>query len=390
MGPGQVMQVQTPYLLQNLEATVFQDCAVNKNVKVWGKIRTDGLLTIMLHNVSADPVHITPRTTVLMCRPEKVSCTGEEGEIIQISGVSKEDQPSLPPQQSLDQQIQNLGVVVPQQLEPLSLEQLRQSFPRVFDLSPTAMEITPAMAKMAIGLDDVQWKAGRGRWTSNTQYQTISQCDRQAVEKFTQEQINRGIVSRMDPSQKGFFSQSIFIPKKNGTPRWVVDFRRLNTLLWAWTSTLVHTIHAVKNIPKTWTVYSLIDLENGFFNIPLTDELKPYFCCEVLGQRLMYNRLPQGWNSSSGIFHDIVRRCLEGIDGVVTYIDDILVGGRNPQEHDEIIKKVFQRLEIYGFHVNYAKMQYRKNEVEFLGFNLRGGKVYMDSYIKNSKPNCLA
>ena len=82
MGPGQVMQVQTPYLLQNLEATVFQDCAVNKNVKVWGKIRTDGLLTIMLHNVSADPVHITPRTAVLMCRLEKVSCTGEEGGII--------------------------------------------------------------------------------------------------------------------------------------------------------------------------------------------------------------------------------------------------------------------------------------------------------------------
>ena len=49
----------------------------------------------------------------------------------------------------------------------------------------------------------------------------------------------------------------------------------------------------------------------------------------------MYNRLPQGWNSSSGIFHDIVRRCLEAIDGV----DDILVGGRNPQEHDEIIRK---------------------------------------------------
>ena len=115
---------------------------------------------------------------------------------------------------------------------------------------------------------------------------------------------------------------------------------------------MVHTIHAVKNIPKTWTVYSVIDLENGFFNIPLTDELNPYFCCEVLGQRLMYNRLPQGWNSSSGIFHDIVRRCLEGIDGVVTYIDDILVGGRNPQEHDGLIKKVFQRLEIYGFHVN--------------------------------------
>ena len=41
------------------------------------------------------------------------------------------------------------------------------------------------MAKMAIGLEDVEWKVGRGRWTSDTQYQTISQYDRQAIEKFT-------------------------------------------------------------------------------------------------------------------------------------------------------------------------------------------------------------
>ena len=65
-------------------------------------------------------------------------------------------------------------------------------------------------------------------------------------------------------------------------------------------------------------MYSVIELEDGFFNIPLADDLNHYICCEVLGQRLMYNRLPQGWNSSSGIFRDIVRRFMQGIDGVVS------------------------------------------------------------------------
>lgn len=92
------MQMQTPYLLQNLEAMLFQDCIINKNVKVWGKVRTDGLLIIILHNISGDPIHITPRTATLMSRPENVSYTREEGEIIQISGVSEEDQPGLTPQ----------------------------------------------------------------------------------------------------------------------------------------------------------------------------------------------------------------------------------------------------------------------------------------------------
>ena len=323
---------------------------------------------IMIHNISDDPVHVTPRIAILMCRPQRVTCQGEEGQTVDIPGSIELQQTCtsyfpMAQKQEVDQQ----------KSEPLTLENLTKSFPRVFDLSPAAMKITPAMEKMAVGLEDVQWKAGQGKWTSNTQYQTISQCDKEAVKKFTQEQIDRGIVSRMEPAHKGFFSQSIFIPKKSGTPRWVVDFRRLNTLLWAWTSSLIHTIHTIKQIPRDWAVYSVIDLENGFFNVPLADDLKPYFCCEVMGQRLMYNRLPQGWNSSSGLFHDIVRRCLKDIEGVISYIDDILVGGRNPEEHGRIMREVFTSLELYGFHVNASKMQFRQEEVEFLGFNIRGG-----------------
>lgn len=37
LGPGQMMQVPPPYILQNLEATVFQDYVVNRNVNVWEK-----------------------------------------------------------------------------------------------------------------------------------------------------------------------------------------------------------------------------------------------------------------------------------------------------------------------------------------------------------------
>ena len=112
----------------------------------------------------------------------------------------------------------------------------------------------------------------------------------------------------MLPTQKGFFSQSLFIPKKSGRPRWVVEFRRLNTLCIEWVSALMPTIHVVKMVPREWTVFSVIYLENGFFNVPLKPNTRPLFCCEILGLRLIFNRLPQGWNLSSGIFHNIVRR----------------------------------------------------------------------------------
>ena len=115
--------------------------------------------------------------------------------------------------------------------QELTIEELHRRFPSIFDLSQGAMrKITPHMQLMSVGLEDIEWIDGKMRFTSNCGYQTISQCEKKDVLSFTKEQVDRGIVSHMLPTQKGFFSQSLFIPKKSGRPRWVVDFRRLNTL----------------------------------------------------------------------------------------------------------------------------------------------------------------
>ena len=88
----------------------------------------------------------------------------------------------------------------------------------------------------------------------------------------------------------------------------------------------------------------MLDLENGFFNIPLKPEMRPLFCCNGIGVRLIFNRLTQGWSSSACLFHDIVKRILSNFDGVVIYMDDILVDGATPQSHDRVILQVMAQL----------------------------------------------
>lgn len=207
--------------------------------------------------------------------------------------------------------------------------------------------MTPEMQQMAIGLNDVEWKGGKARFTNQSRYQTHSECEVQAVKKFTLTQVAREVVSFVSPGMKGFFSQSLFIPKKSGTPRWVVDFRRPNALLFAWTSSLAPTLHIVRKIPHSWKYFTVVDLDTGCFNVPLKQDLKPFFCCEVFGWRLVYNRLPQGWASSACLFHDIVRRVISDLTGVFNYMDDIVVGGTTPEEHDQAILALFDRLTTY-------------------------------------------
>ena len=374
LGPRAVTGIQLPYKLRNFANVIFRDCLVGKPVRVWPKFRSDGQFCVLLHNLSMEPVHVTPRAGILMIHEMDVVLVEETGTEIQIGNRHMERVDVHGERTELKDQRER------------QVQELQRQFPSVFDLSPKAMRnITPKMQALAIGVNDVEWVDGKIRYSSSSTYQTISSCEKNQVKQFAREQEERGIVSEMTADQKGFFSQSLFIPKKSGLPRWVVDFRRLNTLCWAWVSAVVPTIHLVKTVPREWTIFSVVDLENGFFNVPLKPEIRPFFCCDVFGIRLMFNRLPQGWNSSAGIFNDLVRRILADIDGVVTYIDDILIGGVDQAAHDRTMTKVMARLEEYGFHVNLSKMQYRQEEVVFLGFNLRGQSISMESFIERQR-----
>ena len=58
---------------------------------------------------------------------------------------------------------------------------------------------------------------------------------------------------------------------------------------------------------------------------------------------------------------------LEGLEGVVVYMDDILVYGSDIKEHDARLSKVLHVLKENGLKLNDSKCHYRQSELKFLG-----------------------
>ena len=58
---------------------------------------------------------------------------------------------------------------------------------------------------------------------------------------------------------------------------------------------------------------------------------------------------------------------LKGLEGVVVYMDDILVYGSNMKEHDERLSKVLHVLKENRLKLNDSKCHYRQSELKFLG-----------------------
>ena len=60
-------------------------------------------------------------------------------------------------------------------------------------------------------------------------------------------------------------------------------------------------------------------------------------------------------------------KLLEGLEGVVCLIDDVLVVGTNQEQHDERLMRVLERIESVGVTLNPEKCEFSKSSVRFLG-----------------------
>ncbi len=63
----------------------------------------------------------------------------------------------------------------------------------------------------------------------------------------------------------------------------------------------------------------------------------------------------------------LVHEMLADLDGVITYIDDILIFAETVKQHDFILRQVLWRLQAHDFRLQLCKCMFQKTEVPFLG-----------------------
>ena len=78
------------------------------------------------------------------------------------------------------------------------------------------------------------------------------------------------------------------------------------------------------------------------------------------------------------------------IDGVLIYMDDVIVFGKSESEHDDTLKTVLDRIKAAGLKLNKKKCEFKKQSLEFLGHYIshKGVSVSSDKIdaIKRLKP----
>ena len=113
-------------------------------------------------------------------------------------------------------------------------------------------------------------------------------------------------------------------------------------------------------------VFSVLDATSGFWHIKLVEKLSELLTFNTPFGRYQYLRMPFGINSAPEIFQKRMTQAFDGLSGVKTIADDILIWGRNKAEHNHRLEQVLERSRKVGLKFNRSKMKIMTHEFHTL------------------------
>jgi len=305
---------RTLHLPWRIDLKYFQGCIVSA-------VNTRGTLSsVMVEKTGALKVNVFNTGEEVICIPARALG-------VRIFGVTRYSVEGLPNEDEM--RVKNIQE--PHRLRRLEGQnetEVRQSlmgqFPSVFDMTehevPSAMK---ALRVKAVELPDVSRVPAGGN-------QCTFRIDQQVRDQDIEETLHRyeklGYVSRVRLNDKVFLSPLMPFRKPGKTEiRVVNDFRQLNGYFPTHGRTQIDVRRVIEQIPSSWRLFSVIDLKDGFFSVPLDSSIRHLFAFQFGHRRWVYNRLPQGFSFSPILFSERIAHVLEGT-GAINFADDLIVG----------------------------------------------------------------
>ena len=92
--------------------------------------------------------------------------------------------------------------------------------------------------------------------------------------------------------------------------------------------------------------------------------------------RFCFNRLPFGITSALEYFQKRTSEIQTGLDGTICMMDDVLIYGKNQEEHDCRLTAVLECLQQENLTLNKDKCKFSVNYVRFLGHVIDGSGIH--------------
>lgn len=192
--------------------------------------------------------------------------------------------------------------------------------------------------------------------------------ERNELRRITDDLLSRSIRVSTSP----YCARVVLVKKRSGLLRLCVDLRQLN-------DRVVKQRFPFPIIEDTLSrlegksVFTLIDLKDGFHQLKITPAHTKYFSFGTPDGQFEYLKLPFGYCKAPKEFQKRLNQILQPLiraDQICVYMDDILIHSDSVsvEENLEVTRKVLMLLKQYEMQINYKKSCFLRKEIEYLGY----------------------
>ena len=201
-------------------------------------------------------------------------------------------------------------------------------------------------------------------------------------QKFIDEEIHRlhseGIIR---PSVSPWRAQVVVVKNaETNKRRMCIDYSQTINLFTELDAYPLPKTDTLINDLAKYTVFCTFDLRSANHQIPIAEKDRIYTAFETSGKLWEFIRIPFGVTNGVPAFQREMDKLVqnEGLSDTFPYVDNITVGGRNQQEHDQNVKNLLDALQQRKWTLNDKKSILSVSSINILGYNVGNGIIQPD------------
>lgn len=256
---------------------------------------------------------------------------------------------------------------------PTCIRKLLSRFPMVYPLEPKLSSLPPMRETLKLPTSIIDTGDSK---PIKSAYYGMGGEDLQELKSQLSQLMNSKLVR---PSNSPWGSPCLFVKKKDGSRRLVVDYRRVNALTKMDSYPLPRIQDNIDRLGKA-KVFTVMDATAGFHQNRLQEEDVPKTAFTTKYGLYEFLVTPFGLKNSPSAFQRLMNTVLGAYldDFCVCYVDDLVIFSENMDEHLRHLELISERLKKYGIVINLRKTKFCTSQFLYCGFLLEAGKCTVD------------
>lgn len=206
--------------------------------------------------------------------------------------------------------------------------------------------------------------------------QALSPAQLKVERDCLDEMVRCGVVR---PSKSEWASRPSFAPKKDGTTRFCLNFRKLNQRETKDNYPLPRAPELLEPL-RECKYFTSLDAAHGYWQIPIHEDDQKFTAVITHWGLYEFVRLPFGLSNAPATYQrlmdEILRKGL--LKYCCCYLDDVLIFSKTFDEHVVHVRQVMQWMAKAGLLLKAKKCKFFESEAEYLGHIVGNGEIRMN------------